>query len=137
MNSFWNIAEKYPPILVRLLARRKNGPPLTTAEIAERAVKHWYEHGGDPRLLLNKPYSSYVINSISQELSWNNIEFGAMRAFLFACDMDFCDRDDMNRKTAYLRSVKHRFGYLSQSPEFLTVLRPLALRYREHIKSKL
>jgi hypothetical protein len=120
MNSFWSIAEKYPPILVRLLARHKNGPPLTTAEIAECAQM-----------------KGYVINIISQELSWDCVEFGAMRAFLFACDMDFCDRDDMNRKTAYLRSVKHRFGYLSQSPEFLTVLRPLALRYREHIKSKL
>jgi hypothetical protein len=125
MNSFWKVAEKYPPILVRLLARHKNGPPLSTSEIVNRcAAEGW-------------PMSSYIVGMISSATTWDNIPFGEMRVFLSACDMDFCDRDDMNRKAAYLRSVKHRFGYLSQSPEFLTVLRPLALRYREHIKAKL
>ncbi len=115
MNSFWSVAKKLPPCLVRLLARHKNGPPLTTREIVERSQG-----------LLD----SYQVSVISQAISWDYIPFGQMRAFLLACDVDFCDRTEMNRKLVYLK-IQHKFAYLRKSPEWETVLKPLAIQFRE------
>jgi hypothetical protein len=119
MNSFWQIAERYPPCLVRLLARHRGGPPLLTHEIAERSG-----------------LSPYQIASISQSVSWDSIPFGYMRAFLKACDIDFCSRASMNRKAVYLKT-RNKFHYLRKSPEWASVLRPLVIRFREETKSKL
>ena len=138
--SYYTYAEKYPPCLVRLLARHKGGPPLTTEQISESMVKHWYTHGGNPRMTLSiQPFSGYVVNAISQELTWNNIEFGAMRAFLAACECDFTDFKTMDRKDAYMR-VKFKtakFDFLHRSPEWETVLQPLVLRYRQFLSEKI
>jgi hypothetical protein len=120
--SFYSYAEKYPPILVRLLARHRNGPPYTTAEISKRAG-----------------ISEYVVNSISQEVNWDMILFSHMRAFLAACDCDFTDFKAMDRKDAYMR-VKFKaakFEYLHDSPEWDYVLKPLVLRYREYLAGKI
>lgn len=118
MNAFWSVAEKFPPVLVRLLARHRGGPPFTTQEIAERS-------GG--------VLSDYDVVAISHALSWDAIPFKQMRAFLHACDCDFCSRESMNRKSVYLKTP-HKFRYLRRSPEWATVLQPLARRFREEFK---
>lgn len=119
--NFWSYAEKYPPILCRLLARRKNGPPYTTDELVER-VDGWLV--------------CYEINSISWELSWSNVKFGCMHTFLHACGVDFCNAGQMNRIAVYMK-LKGKFRYLSRSPEFESILRPLAQRYHDHIGRKI
>lgn len=115
MTSFWHHAETFPPILVRLLARSKGGPPLTTEEIAQRS-------GGE----LNE----WDVMAISSCPNWDAIPLGRMRAFLRATDTDFCDRTAMKRKTAYLRT-KHKFRYLIRSSEWETILRPLSMKFRQ------
>ena len=134
--NYYDYARHYPPILVRLLARKRNGPALTTAEITQKMVVAYYENHGEPRFLLTHVFGAYTVNSISSELKWDTIEFGVMRAFLTACDMDFTDSTAMNRKAAYMR-LKHKFIYLRKSPEFETVLKPLIIRYRAHIEKKI
>jgi hypothetical protein len=121
MTSFYQYARNYPPILVRLLARKKNGPPLTTAQIAWLAAGYLTE---------------YEVNNISQCTDWDSIPFGQMRAFLISCGMNFTDTVAMNRKKVYMK-LPHKFHYLKKSPEWETVLKHLVARYREHIASKI
>lgn len=121
MSTFYQYTREFPPILVRLLARRKNGPPLTTQDIA------WHV----PSML-----TDYEINTISQCTDWDSVPFGKMHAFLVGCGMDFTDPVAMNRKKTYLRSA-HKFGYLRKSPEFETILKPLIARYRDYLANKL
>jgi hypothetical protein len=125
--SYHTYAEQYPPILVRLLARHRNGAPLTTAEISARVAQQGW------------PMSAYLIGNISASLDWDDIPFGAMRAFLAACEMDFTDRAAMQRKRVYMKmTVKTaKFTYLQKSPEWESVLRPLAIRYRAYIAERI
>ena len=120
MTSFYIHARNFPPVLVRLLARRRNGPPLTTAEIVSGSGLDWY-----------------TVNAISFALSWDNIPFSQMERFIKACDCDFTSRTAMNRKACYMKLRGHRFLYLRKSSEFETVLRPLVERWRAHIGSKI
>lgn len=115
MTSFYTHADRFSPILCRLLARRKNGPPLTTLEIAQRSG-----------------LSAFDVTAISMSKSWDDIPFAKMRSFLRAIEMDFCDSTAMNRKRMYLRS-SNKFKYLQKSFEWETVLKPLALAYRQTI----
>ncbi len=119
MTSFWKHAEKYPPCLVRLLARHRNGPPLTTTDIVGRSG---LDH--------------YTVSAISFSVSWDDIRFGQMEAFLLACDCDFTNRAAMNRKAVYLK-LPRKFHYLKRSPEWESVLQHLVARYREHLASKI
>ncbi len=116
MISYHQHAKDYPPCLVRLLARKKGGPPLTTAEITTRSG-----------------LSEYTVLSIGWSLSWDLIPFGWMTAFLDACGMNFDDPVAMNRKKCYLRTP-NKFKYLRRSAEWDTVLKPLVARYREYLK---
>lgn len=125
--SYYTYAEQYPPILVRLLARHKNGPPLTTTEISQRVASYGW------------PMSAYRIGLISMEVDWEFIPFGEMRAFLHACDMDFTDRVAMKRKQEYMKmeAKTAKFTYLNKSPEWETILKQLVVRYRQHIAEKM
>lgn len=107
-------------MLVRLLARHKGGLPLTTEEIAQRS-------GGE--------LSEWDVTVISSCPNWNTVPMGKMRAFLTACDTDFCNRAVMKRKTVYLKS-KNKFHYLQRSPEWVGILRPLAMKFMQQSKSK-
>jgi len=121
ISSFYNYAREYPPILVRLLARKKSGPPLTTAEIS------WFSAGA---------LSEYEVNTISALTDWDSVPFGKMRAFLVACGTSFTDPASMNRKRVYLKQ-EHKFLYLRKSHEFETILKPLVLKYRQHIAKEI
>ena len=133
--TFYQYAREYPPVIVRLLARRKNGPPLTTHEIAARSIPSGKITYKD---LLNDGsfLSPYEVNAISECLQWDTIPFGKMVSFLRACGMDFTDPKEMNRKKVYLK-LEHKFLYLRKSPEFETILRPLIVKWREHVASKI
>jgi len=121
MTSFYTHARNFPPVLVRLLARRKGGPPLTASEIA------YFSQG---------VLSEFDVNYISKETSWDNVQFGQMKAFTTACGVDFTSRAQMNRTAVYLK-LPHKFHYLRKSYEWETVLKPLVARYREFIASKI
>ncbi len=119
MTSFWSYANRYPPCLVRLLARHRGGPPLTTSDIVGRSG---LDH--------------YTVSAISWSISWAEVPFGQMERFLKGCNIDFCDRKSMNRVACYMK-LKHRFLYLRRSPEFEPILRLLVSRWREHLASKI
>lgn len=110
--SFWTRCEQFPPILVRLLARHKHGPPLTDREIAERS-----------RIPVARVFT------IGQSLTWEGIDIPTARAYLVACGFDFENREQYKRVEAYLRKRPVTWQFLRKSPLWKTYFEPLMLRY--------
>ena len=116
MTSFWARCAKYPPVLVRLLARHcKGGRSLSNAEVAERSGR----------------LSAFDVAMISRLKAWNVVELGDMRAFLNGCGIDFCSRKDMKRVENYLAKAKTKHWwaqpdcYLRKAPHWESELKPL------------
>jgi hypothetical protein len=115
--NFWTRSERIPPILVRLLARRKHGPPLSDREIAEASSLPIHQ-----------------VFCISQSLTWDGIDLPTMRKFLTGCKVDFENTKQMDRVEAYLRiKPAPSWQHLRMSPDWLTFYAPLIRRYRETI----
>lgn len=108
---FWSRVRKYPPFLVRLLARRKHGPPLTDEQIATASG-----------------LSVYEVSSISQCKSWEEIRVWQMRQFLVGCQIDFTDGKCMKRLKNYLKTPA-RFRHLRKSEQWTTVYEPLIRKF--------
>ena len=117
--SFSQIFDKYPPGLIRLMARRKVGTKqvvaLTDEEIAIAA--------GLPLETIQKIYWSK---------DWEEIPFGQVRKFVAGCNFDPTISVDRNRASAYLRQRgKPTYGYLKKSPLWATVFLPLARHLKD------
>lgn len=118
MNSgFFQRADDFKPILVRLLARRKHGPPLTTLEIAMKA-------GRLPA----------IIEKISWSSDWDDIQ--TMKLFVDACEVNFESARQMNRVYYYLRN-KPNFEYLRTHKEWKTRWLPMMIQWRNCYPLKL
>lgn len=115
--NFYSKAEKIPPILARLLARHKNGPPLSDIEISDRS-----------RLTIVK------VHAISQSLSWDDISITEMRRFMEACNVDIENPVQFNRVMAYLR--RPTWKYLRTSPLWRAFYLPLIQRYLASVGKK-
>jgi len=117
MTTFWKQCERYSPILVRLLARHPHGKPLTDEEIAVRS---------------GNTLTPLQVADLSQRATWGSVDVLTMRRYLTACGVDFCNRKQMKRIDAYLRS-KPNFKYLRTSPAWNSFYLPLMLRWKESL----
>jgi hypothetical protein len=113
--NYYHLCRRYPPVLVRLLARR-NGRAMTTAQIAEAAGQ---------RLHLTE--AAFV------EPAWDNLPLATVMKLTRACGMDFTSRRDVNRAECYLRKNGSRpaFKYLVKSSEWQTYYLPLLVNWRK------
>lgn len=104
---------KYPPRLVRLMARRKIGFKRVVALSNEELAIRSGLPPGD-------------IKRISQELSWDKVTFGEAKRFIEACSFDPTSSADRNRVSAYIRQDGGpRFRYLRESPLWDSYFKPL------------
>lgn len=110
-QNFWTKSERIPPILVRLLARHKHGPPLSDEDISRSS--------GLPLAL---------VYTISHSVDWSGIDLPTMHRFLSACQVDFENPRHMDRIDAYLRA-RPTWKYLRKSPLWNTFYEPLIRRY--------
>lgn len=111
--------DRFPPILVRLLARDPRGSPLTTKEISDRS-------GLVPLL----------VDSISCATSWEHIDIPTYRAFCRACNLDLMNARQAKRNEEYLngRTVNGvrqpcLWKYLKRDPAWEAYYEPLMKRY--------
>ena len=120
MSNFYKLCQRFPPVLVRLLAR-KDGKVMTSSEIAEEQRKF------DPRRVS-------VIQP--EDTSWDNFTLEEVRNLTRACDLDFTDPKAINRAECYLRKNNGHptFKYLTSSPEWKTYYLPLLLRWRASMR---
>lgn len=108
-HSIWAKLDRYPPILVRLLARKSVTEPMTNEDI-------WRAAKGE--------LSRAEVQFISFCPKWDTIPVAKMRAFCLACGVDFANRDTMRSCNRYLRS-KPSFAHLkshAEDPEFKAIL---------------
>jgi hypothetical protein len=117
MSGFYKIAERYPPVLVRLLARN-GGKAMTNEEIADSIE-----------------FTAYRIQLISEQRDWSNLSFNECKLFTAACNLDFTSRKDINRIECYLRKNNGRpsFKYLTSSPGWKTYYFPLLINWRKSL----
>lgn len=108
----------YPPILVRLLAKTRYGPPLTTIEIADAS-------GMTPAR----------VDAISSSTTWAGIDVLEMLKFTAACGVSFEDPKQMKRASVYRRGkvrggmrMPPSFQYLRRSADWERVYVPLIKR---------
>ena len=111
----------FPPILCRLLARNKNGPPLTAVEIADRSTQ-------TPGV--KSPLVPVQVENISQCINWEKIHILDALAFMYGCRVDLTDAKEFRRIKDYL-SKKPNFRFLRQSPEWKSYWLPLMKRWRK------
>lgn len=104
-QSVWLKLERFPPVLVRLLARTPSEDTsypraMTDEEIAVRG---------------NLSVSS--VAALSRLTTWDDVTVRQFKAFTLACGVDFADRDVMRRLTRYI-SKTPSFGYLRRDEEW-------------------
>ena len=101
MTIIYERIDKYPPVLVRLMARkpRANGNgngtrPLTTEDIADRS--------GLP---------TSMVEGLSHATTWEGVDVYTVRDFTVACGVDFTNPLHMKRLAQYLQK-RGAFHYL-------------------------
>lgn len=120
--NFWESLDAYPPLVVRLCARRskggKNVVALTNQEIAIET--------GIPLIR---------INEISQLLSWEYMTISEARRFCQACRFDPTMASDRKKQAIYTRVCQIKRPnqppqYLRNSPLWTTYFLPLIQRLK-------
>lgn len=112
----------FPPILVRLLARKRYGPPLTTEEISDRTR--------NPNAQCQYFLSPAEIEEISKCIDWTRISLLSSLSFQLGCGIEFHDNTAMRRVNDYL-TRKPTFRYLRASPLWKSYYLPLLIRWRK------
>jgi hypothetical protein len=117
MSRFFTLLERYPPVLVRLLARR-NRQTITTERIAS-------DMGVTPMYALQ----------ISSRHDWRGLSIDNFMGFTCACNLDLTNTGDVNRVETYLRKNQGRpmFKYLTRDPEWKTYYLPLLVNWRKSL----
>lgn len=101
-HSIWVKLERFPPVLVRLLAKDANGELLPDHEI----------------VLLSKGELSLAdVRHLSYLPCWDEVPVAKMKNFCLACGVDFADRETMRTLTRYI-SKRPKFQHLRQHPRF-------------------
>jgi len=117
VKTTWALVDKFPPYLVRCLARRKVG----TKQIQAVSDEDIAILSGIPLTRVMEIYSSRT---------WGKVSVHEMRGFCSACDFDPEDSVDRNRLSAYKNQRGGpKFTYLKKSPWWSSVFRPLILKF--------
>lgn len=96
--KFWEKADKFPPVAVRIFAK-ENGVAITTEQIARRS-------GMSPE----------EVTRVSMLTSWDGETVGTMRSFVRGCNFDLEDWPQFKRNINYARN-KPAWAYIKKSPE--------------------
>jgi hypothetical protein len=117
VKTTWALIDKFPPYLVRCLARRKVG----TKQIQAVSDEDIAILSGIPLIRVIEIYTSRT---------WGGTSVDDMRKFCSACDFDPEDSVDRNRLSAYKNQRGGpKFTYLKKSPWWGSVFRPLILKF--------
>lgn len=123
--KFFELCDRFPPILVRLLARDKGGA-MTNKQIADamRACEP-----RPRRMMAIQPEDEF-------NFGWDFFSLEELRSFTRACHLDFTSPRDLNRVETYLRKNggKPSFKYLTKDPLWKTYYLPLILNWRKSLK---
>lgn len=111
-RSLWAKLDQYPPVLVRLLARHPDGKVMSDTDIARQ-----------PGLTLAE------VRRLSLLPDWHDVSVPLMRAFVHACRMDFCNREQMRNANRYINRDP-KFRHLVRDPNFPAYREMLRVYYQ-------
>ena len=119
MSRLFTLLERYPPMLVRLLARRDR-QTITTERIA-------LDMGTTPMFVLQ----------IASRHDWRGLSIDNFMGFTCACNLDLTSTVDVNRVETYLRKNRGHpmFKYLVRDPEWKTYYLPLLVNWRKSLNT--
>lgn len=107
----WKILRKFPPVLVRLLAKKA----VATKHV--RAVS-------DEEIAIMAGLSLDKVRHISKQIKWDSVPIGDAEQFCIGCGFDPFNCYDRNRAMAYNRT-QPSYTYLKVSPYWSTTFKPL------------
>jgi hypothetical protein len=120
VKNTWALVDKYPPYLVRCLAKKKTGTKQIQAISDE-----------DIAILADIPLAR--VREIYNSWTWGEATVQEMRGFCSACDFDPESSSDRNRLSAYKNQKGGpKFTYLKKSPWWNSVFRPLIMKFLKH-----
>ena len=99
--SLYQKLDRFPPVLVRLLAKNPDGSAMTDNQIATKTIHY---------------LSIADVKRLSFLTSWDQVVISQMLGFCQACGVDFSNREQMRNANRYLKDPK--FVHLKNSPEF-------------------
>lgn len=117
--NFWTLADRFPPILCRLLARHRAGAPLTVADIARVSG-----------------LSVQEVTLIARQTNWEYISLPYMARYLTGCGIDFCNPVQMHRIREYLRynaRTRTPWSHLRKSPDWASTFEPMLAKYKDSL----
>lgn len=119
---FWSRFDLFPPLFLRILARRPRGAPLTTQEIARRSG-----------------LSASQVDAISWQTDWRGVDLPTVRAFMTGVGIDLTVREDVRRIRMYIRTSTRdpskRFPYLRRSADWQGLYLPMLTKLlKEHFR---
>lgn len=120
-HSFWKKARRFPPFVVRMLARWNYSRVMTDAEVAMES-----EHSGPTS---ESGLSVQLVGVLSSATSWRGIDLPTMQRFLIGCHLDFENAQQMHRINQYLRRNPN-WKHLKTSPEWNSRWVPLIQTWR-------
>ena len=115
----WAHLHSYPPIMVRVFARReRNGH-----RVSERALSN-------AEIAIASGLGLVRVETISRATSWDDVTVGEAERFCLACHFNPLSAPDRNRKRSHdrqcqLTAPEHRYLYLRKHPAWRTELLPL------------
>jgi len=113
-KNFWEQVELYPPALVRLMARRREGGKKAVVALTDEEIAI------DSDLPLARVQDIYWMKN------WDSIPFGEIRSFIQACRFDPTNAADRNRANAYVHQPGGpKYRYLQTSPLWKSTFKPL------------
>jgi hypothetical protein len=118
-TAFAQRLNDFPPILCRLLARKKNGPPMTVEEIVNRS----HQTPG-----VKNPLNPVQVENFSNILDWKHIYLPDALTFMYGCRVDLTDAKEFRRINDYL-SKRPSFKYLRKSADWEKYYKPLFLKW--------
>lgn len=108
-HSIWVKLDRFPPLLIRLLARERGGSLMSDEAIIRRS-------GGR--------ISRAHLAMLTHATTWDDVPVGLMKAFVLACNADFANPTRMKSLTRY---ISHYAGFrFVRNPSDIDRLKQLA-----------
>jgi len=118
-HSIWAKLDRFPPVLVRLLAKNADGSAMTDAQIVNAA---------------NSRVSLADVKRLSFTTDWDDaVSVRHCRNFVKACGVDFANREQMRNANRYI-SKDPKFLHLRRDKNFPAFKEMLRVYYDSQTK---
>jgi hypothetical protein len=122
--TFTEKLDRFPPVAVRLLARRIAPDGHTVIAL------------GDGEIAKASGLSISQVRTLSRLTNAGSIEIDIQQAFYRGCGANLDDRDWLRKNAAYMQSIKSTPRYLLKSPHWTTTFEPLITIWLKYEQAK-